>query len=353
MECSFRTLFPKLCGEEYSTECAYACSASLFLTKVDYEGLLWPRLSGAHMQLAKKKLPKTTLKNASDEEWSGLNFLEKAGMKAASRIMFSTLNDTYAEEQQSVRNNIAKNVSSDQWTKTASINQQQKKDGLLTKYGGLSLVDLDSKKKKYWLYVDQLIPPCHKFRQYIEDEYEQDWAKIDGRKMFTQSKMESFQWRVYHGKLYARKDLLRFGSTQDSKCNYCDEELQSVKNLYLSCPRISVLFKNFEKQYGLSQLSNCERLIGVDTRESRDLIVSKRLGILRRCIYECNHECRVPKWEEVLNAVDRLYIVEYGIAEKAGRVDKAGPQGMGPIKCDHKAEQCKSIVVPEDQKNIL
>jgi hypothetical protein len=39
-------------------------------------------------------------------------------------------------------------------------------------------------------------------------------------------------------------------------------------------------------------------------------------------VYDCNHDCRTPKWEEVLVAIDRLYITEYGIAERNGSIDK-------------------------------
>ena len=86
---------------------------------------------------------------------------------------------------------------------------------------------------------------------------------------------------------------------------------------------MSLLFKNFEKQYKLvEEISDCERMIGIDTRIPRDKLTLKKLGILRKTVYDCNHDCRTPKWEEVLVAIDRLYITEYGIAERNGRIDK-------------------------------
>jgi hypothetical protein len=51
-------------------------------------------------------------------------------------------------------------------------------------------------------------------------------------------------------------------------------------------------------------------------------ITLKRLGILCKSVYDCNNDCRVPRWEEILSAIDRLYVTEYGIAERGGRVDK-------------------------------
>jgi hypothetical protein len=191
------------------------------------------------------------------------------------------------------------------------------------KYSGLTICRINTQRKIYWLLVDQIMPPLHKFRDMIEHTYAQEWTTIDGCKLFTQSRLESFQWRGQHGKLYAQKDLLRFGYTTDSRCNYCDVDVQTVSHLFLECPRVSLLFKNFEKQYKLDEkISDCEKMIGIDTQIPRDKLTLKKLGILRKTVYDCNHDCRTPKWEEVLVAIDRLYITEYGIAERNGRIDK-------------------------------
>jgi hypothetical protein len=43
------------------------------------------------------------------------------------------------------------------------------------------------------------------------------------------------------------------------------------------------------------------------------------MGILRKLIYSCNHESRVPRWDDMLADVDRQYVREYGIAERQSR----------------------------------
>jgi hypothetical protein len=52
----------------------------------------------------------------------------------------------------------------------------------------------------------------------------------------------------------------------------------------------------------------------------RQKATHKKLGILRKLIYICNHEGRVPGWEDMLADVNRQYVNEYGIAERQGRV---------------------------------
>jgi hypothetical protein len=99
--------------------------------------------------------------------------------------------------------------------------------------------------------------------------------------------------------------------------------VRSVSRQSIICPRSQLLFRNFEGQYKLDVgLSDCEKLIGVEVRIARDKLSLKRLGILRKSVYDCNHDCRVPKWDEILTAIDRLYVIEYGIAERGGRIDK-------------------------------
>jgi hypothetical protein len=128
--------------------------------------------------------------------------------------------------------------------------------------------------------------------------------------------MESFQWCSAHGKLYARRDLVRFGYTQEANCTYCYEPQQTIEHLYTECSRTQILFKNFEKHYKLdTELSWCEKMIGIDTNVPRKKVTHKKLGILRKLIYSCNHDGRVPRWEDMLADVDRQYVTEYGIAE--------------------------------------
>jgi hypothetical protein len=60
-------------------------------------------------------------------------------------------------------------------------------------------------------------------------------------------------------------------------------------------------------------------MIGIYTNVPRHKATHKRLGILRKLIYSCNHEGRVPRCT-MLADVDRQYVTEYGIAERQGRV---------------------------------
>jgi hypothetical protein len=202
-----------------------------------------------------------------------------------------------------------------------SHEQEERATALLTKYGDKKLTDLQSQKKMYWLLTDQIIPSRHNFRNNVKEKHEQDWRKIDLLKLYIQACMETFQWRSAHWKLYARRDLVRFGYTQEANCTYCYKPQQTIEHLYKDCGRTQILFKNFKKHYKLDiELTWCEKMIRIDRNVPRHKATLKRLGILRKLIYSCNQEGRVPRWEDMLADVDRQYVTEYGIAERPGRV---------------------------------
>jgi hypothetical protein len=125
-------------------------------------------------------------------------------------------------------------------------------------------------QKNYWLLTDQIIPSKHNFRDNVKEKYEQDWRKIDLLKLYIQACMEYFQWRSAHRKLYAKRDLVRFGYTQEASCTCCYKPQQTIGHLYTECGRDQLLFKNFEKHYKLdTELTWCEKMIGIDTNVPR------------------------------------------------------------------------------------
>jgi hypothetical protein len=49
---------------------------------------------------------------------------------------------------------------------------------------------------------------------------------------------------------------------------------------------------------------------------------NKKVNVLRKCIYGAAHARVIPRWEQVVKNIDSLYVLEYAIGEKNGRVHK-------------------------------
>jgi hypothetical protein len=204
-----------------------------------------------------------------------------------------------------------------------SARGQERREILKQKYCDKTLLGLKTQREIYWLTIDQIIPPALVFRDELEWKYGVNWMEIDRTKIFLDSRMQAFQWRLTHGKLYARKYLLRFKYIQEQNCTQCDAPVQTVKHVFNQCPRNMILFANFKRQYELEfKLSNWDRLIGFDTNIKRTRLQMKKLNILRKCMYDAVHAEAVLRWEDVLKSVENMYIIEYAIADKSGCILK-------------------------------
>ena len=179
-----------------------------------------------------------------------------------------------------------------------------------------------SLKSLYWLNMSSIVPAVHPFRNKMEITYgDIDWKTIDQQKISTYSRVIAFQWRSTHGKLYANKHFHAMGIKKTRKCMYCEEESQSLEHLFLECKKIQRLFACFEKSLKLDEgITNLEKILGIDPSINRTKLTIKKLGLLRRLIYQSNHRDESPKWGQFLELVEQVYTFEYAIAERNGRI---------------------------------
>ena len=298
--------------------------------------LIWPYVeSETTAQLLKKKSPNLTFGQAEICIPHNLNFLEKRQVKLA----IPKAEKTFERQCEAVvyegRKELQKDLKCVKWPKPTYDPQGQKRplgegriktfeEKLKERLKSVNETYLNSLKALYWLKIDSIIPPPHPFRNRLEIKYgDIDWDKVDRSKSSTYSRMQSFDWRSSHGKLYANKNFKAMGLKDESKCTYCNEESQSISHLYLECRTTQNLFACFERKMKLTEkLTDLEKIIGMDPKVERGKLIRKKLGILRRLVYQCNHRDEKPRWEAFLDKVDVIYTFEYGIADRNGQILK-------------------------------
>jgi hypothetical protein len=98
---------------------------------------------------------------------------------------------------------------------------------------------------------------------------------------------------------------------------------QNIEHVYTICPRIQSLFANLEKHYKIEpSLTAVEMWSGADSAMDRKKITLKRLGILRKYVYNCIHSGAMPRWDNVVECIEKTYVIEYAIGDANGHVFK-------------------------------
>ena len=173
----------------------------------------------------------------------------------------------------------------------------------------------------YDLFMSQLVPPLNPFRSKVEANLGiiVDWSTIDKAKLFISTKLESFAWRSTHGLVYTNKNYKRFGVKEEEKCQ-CGE-VQTLEHLMIDCQRSKQLFANFQVQYKLQEeLTETEKLMGIDPTKTRTKAVLKKLAILRNAIIMSNYRDEILRWEKVLHEIDRVYTQEFAVANRRDKL---------------------------------
>ena len=303
------------------------------LPSLSEEAILWPYMQQPEVSnMLRRKSPHLTLEQAKLELPRCLNFLEmnqvRKGIPQA-EINLKKQKDHIAYESRKV---IQAELNCIKWQKP-----RYDKNGELREIGMGRLKThqnwinakradqdfgyLNSLKSLYRLHIDNIIPPPHPFRNKIDTEYgPQKWEDIDKQSFFTYSKAQAFQWRSTHGKLYANKHFKAMGVKESSKCSFCEEESQTLNHLFIDCKTVKNLFACLERKYNLEEISSLERLIGYDPEIKRSKLIMKKIGLLRKVIYQCNHRGDKPRWDNFLDLVEKVYTYEYAIADKNDRV---------------------------------
>jgi hypothetical protein len=94
-----------------------------------------------------------------------------------------------------------------------------------------------------------------------------------------------------------------------------------VEKCAIKCTYLQHLFACFERKFKLNEkLSELEKLIGMDPSIERSLIMIKHLKILRKQLYDFNHQDIKRRWEMFLNRVDEIYIIDYAIVDRSNKL---------------------------------
>ena len=307
--------------ECYAAQCIKAWNGIVaLLSPNEDESIITPFLPPEAKRITKKKAPYLTFKEVKEKQLyhTSLNYLEKGMLYSSLKRASTTREMSMKREATAVRDRLFHKITSRQrWPKLlipgSAVEIRHNENRLA--YGEKLPSAFIKQRQIYEVYMSQLVPPLNPFRSRMEASLgiRVDWKAIDKTKVFISTKYQSFWWRSLHGLVYSNRDYKRFGVKEDEKCQ-CGET-QTLVHLMADCQRSKQLFANFQVQYSLKEnLTDCEKIMGIDPTKARTKAVLKKLAILRNAIIMSNYRDEILRWEMVLAKIDKVYVNEYAVA---------------------------------------
>jgi hypothetical protein len=245
---SFVTPFPRRTGNTFADVCLNAWLDNLKLLPPNINRLVWTTLQGDLMTRVRRHCGSVSLLDALQNPLPNLNFLDRLRVGRELRNHVLEEDALWHKAAQVLRNDRFNDINPLKQNAANGEKWSVKLVELKDKYGSVQLKDM-TQRAMYWLSVDQILPRPSPFRDRLSINHEVDWKWVDTQKLFMESSMMAFQWRSSHGKLFGRSDLYKFNYVADQICDLCGAEKQNIEHIYLQCPRIQSLFKNFERLF--------------------------------------------------------------------------------------------------------
>ena len=322
------TLLPLPSEDSYAAQCIKAWNGIIGLLEPPNNDTNISQFLPDHIRKnIRRKASKLTFGNVKDRQFDNcnLNFLEKNSIISSLGKAEETWEKTISNQRHSFTDYLFNKTSSRlKWPKGKTIPGSAvdvRRIANQEKYNGVLPSSFTKLRQIYQLFLSRLVPRMNPFRSTIEATLGTniEWKNIDQKKLFIDSKHQSFFFRSTHGLLYTNKDYYRFDVKSDSKCS-CGEE-QNLEHIMLKCQRYKILYANFERQFSLAEkLTDIEKLMGIDPSIRRSVGIYKKLNIMRRAIIQYNYRDESLRWNMVLNQIDQCYVVEYSIADKRDRM---------------------------------
>ena len=72
------------------------------------------------------------------------------------------------------------------------------------------------------------------------------------------NKHREFQYKLLHGVIYTKVQLLKFGFVGDNLCSFCKKEIETYAHVFLNCDKVNDIWKEVIAFYDLMEIRNTE-----------------------------------------------------------------------------------------------
>jgi exonuclease III len=132
------------------------------------------------------------------------------------------------------------------------------------------------------------------------------------RQISQDIKTQNFQFKLIHRILTTNTYLYMCGIQTDNRCSFCANEPESLEHIFFYCPHSNKLWKLFEtwletKTGSVINLNISDVLLG---NPRLSILINHLLVILKRYIYNCKYQTKIPKFMEALSFIKFYRAIE-------------------------------------------
>ena len=139
------------------------------------------------------------------------------------------------------------------------------------------------------------------------------------------TKVREFQYKLLHGAIYTKVNLLKFGFAKDDHCSFCKQNSESYLHLFWDCVHVKPLWQIVIEKLDLEELKDIEWKdihVGITGRDLKSKICNTIIFVMKYIIFKSRPEGIIPTNKDIFQKITEYRDEEYAIAIRTHKLDK-------------------------------
>ena len=118
-------------------------------------------------------------------------------------------------------------------------------------------------------------------------------------------KLRKFQFKLLHGAIYTKEQLLKFGFVDDL-CSFCSQSVETYSHLFWNCAKVQSLWQDTIESFDLLELRDAvwqDIHVGMTGNTPRIKCCNTVIFIIKYIIYRARSESTIPSMVAVQKIV--------------------------------------------------
>jgi len=183
-------------------------------------------------------------------------------------------------------------------------------------------------RKVYELFIENLqqsytlqIKDGHNDFAFSKEEIKNIFLRPRSATLLT--KVREFQYKLLHGAIYTKENLLKFGFVENNLCSFCKQMVETYKHLFWDCVYVKPLWQKVTERFDLTELQNAEWKdihVGIVGKDLDTKCCNTIIFILKYIIFRYRSEGTIPPPQDIYKQIMVFRDEEKEMASKRNKL---------------------------------